>query len=89
MKKISKEMAEKMKSYFNLTKEITEFLQDDCGLEGMNLPEAAFCKEPKGDLQRDGSYCYQKQLHEDWFVGSVYLPIESSEEWLEVPYEIC
>ena len=92
--KVSQEIADKVKQYQELQsqadklfEELEEYFIDEQGLEGFE--DAFIADKPEGSKQtKDGEYCYQITLGEDWYRGTYYYPIEKSKKYVGIEYEI-
>lgn len=91
--KIPKEIADKVESYQELQeqadrlyKEIREYFEKELEFDGFEKPFIA--DKPHGQEVSDGEYCSQTTLGEDWYVGKYYYPVENSDKYVGISYEI-
>lgn len=95
--KAPKEIVECVEKYERLRKkfERIEKEMEECrrtfveweGDTGVYVGHLFIADEPNGDEQRDGEYCDQYQLGEDWYKGIYYYPIEGSDKYVAYDYE--
>ena len=91
--KCSKEIAKKIEKYQkkldeanDLYFEIESYFIKELGAEGFISP--FITDEPKGELQDEDEYCYQRCLGEDWYSGSYYHKIEGSKKYAGYYFEL-
>ena len=84
--KISKDIADKIELVNKLNKEIGTYLKENVETEG--CLDLKIVDKPKGREQGEGEYCDQVYHGEDWFTGTYYYPIEDSNKYLAMAYEM-
>lgn len=84
--RIPKEIREKIEQRNELSEEMEEWLKENTDIVGCDIEHAYITDELAGFPQRDGEYCNQRILGEDWFVGEYYWKMDNG-KFLCVHYE--
>ncbi|MDE5820673.1 MAG: hypothetical protein K2N41_04465 [Lachnospiraceae bacterium] len=92
--KVSKKIAKKVKQYQKLKSQADKLFEEleayfigEQGLEGFE--DAFIADKPEGSKQtKDGEYCDQITLGEDWYRGTYYYPIKDSKKYVGCEYQI-
>lgn len=94
--KVPKEIAEKAREYEEAMKvanqaygEVTSWLKENTGIEGVYISDLFITDAPSGDNQGEGEYCDQWEVGYcgDSFEGTYYHPIEGSDNYMAYRYE--